>query len=217
MTNDIFSVAITLVGAYLLGSFPTAYVVGRLRKGIDIRKVGTRNMGAMNVIYSVGIVYGILVLLIDIGKGIAAIFLARWLLPPIEMFSGVPFAIQLTAGAIAVLGHIFPIFLGFRGGKGGAVCIGVFATLMPWAVPFGTGIFLLALLITRFPTFSYSLALCCTPFVAWLIYHSGWLALFSVVMLLILLIRYLPRVREMRSTGGNWRRVFVRKNFNDRF
>ena len=132
MNNDIVGAAVALAGAYLLGSFPTAYVVVRLRKGIDIRKVGTRNMGAMNVIYTLGMAYGILVLIIDITKGIAAIILARW--------SGVPLTIQLVAGGAAVIGHIFPVFLGFRGGKGGAVCIGVFAALMPWAVPFGTGI-----------------------------------------------------------------------------
>jgi glycerol-3-phosphate acyltransferase PlsY len=209
MDNDILSIALALVGSYLLGSFPTAYVVGRLRKGFDIRKVGTRNMGAMNVIYNVGITYGIIVLLVDIAKGVAAVFLARWL--------EVPFTIQLVAGAIAVIGHIFPIFLGFRGGKGGAVSIGVFASLMPWAVPFGTGIFLLVLLITRFPTLSYSLALCCTPFVAWLTYHSVTLVIFSVILLLILLVRYLPRIMEMRSTGGNWHRVLLRKNIKDRF
>ncbi len=209
MSSDIVSVVITLAGAYILGSFPTAYIVGRFRRGIDIRKVGTRNMGAMNVVYSLGIAYGILVLIIDIAKGIAAILLARWL--------DVAFIIQLAAGGIAVIGHIFSVFLGFRGGKGGAVCIGVFASLMPLAFPFGTGIFLFVLLVTRFPTFSYSLALCCVPFVAWLIYHSGALVLFSIIMLLVLLVRYLPRIREMRTAGGSWHRVLVRRNLKDRF
>lgn len=207
--NDVASIAIALVAAYLLGSFPTAYIVGRLRKGVDIRKVGTRNMGAMNAIYSVGIAYGILVLLIDVAKGIAAILLARWL--------GVPFTVELVAGGTAVIGHIFPVFLGFRGGRGGAVCIGVFTFLMPWGVPFGAGIFLLFLLVTRFPTLSYSLGLCCFPFVAWLIYHSGALVLFSVIMLLVLLAGYVPRIREMRTTGGSWQRVLRRRSVKDRF
>ncbi len=166
-------------------------------------------MGAMNVIYNVGIAYGILVLIIDAAKGIAAILLARWL--------GVPFTVELVAGGIAVIGHIFPVFLGFRGGRGGAVCIGVFSFLMPWGVPYGAGIFLLFLLVTRFPTLSYSLGLCCFPFVAWLIYHSGALTLFSVIMLLVLLAGYLPRIREMRTTGGSWNRVLRRRNLKDRF
>ena len=110
MNEDIVRVVITLVCVYLLGSFPTAYTVGHFRKGIDIRKVGTRNMGAMNAIYTMGLAYGILVLIVDIAKGVVAVMLARWL--------GMSFIIQITAGGIAVVGHIFPVFLGFRGGIG---------------------------------------------------------------------------------------------------
>ena len=209
MNNDILSSIIAIVSAYLLGSIPAAYIVARLRKDVDIRQVGTRNMGAMNVIYSVGILYGLLVLLIDIGKGALAVFLARSL--------GTPLEIQLAAGAVAVIGHIFPVFLRFRGGKGGATCVGVLIYLIPWGLPVGVAIFAVAMLITRFPTFSYSLGLLCSPFVAWLIYHSGELTVFSVIMLSILLLRYLPRLKEMRSTGGSWRRVFLRKGLKDRF
>jgi len=166
-------------------------------------------MGAMNVFYTMGAGYGILVLLIDIGKGAAAVFLARSL--------GMPDEVQLAAGGMAVIGHGFPVFLKFRGGKGGATCIGVLAFLMPWAIPFGIGIFALALLITRYPTFSYSLALGCAPFVAWLKYHSGMLVIFSILLLLIPLIRYIPRLKEMRTKAGSWRHVFQRKSLQDRF
>ena len=79
MGNQILYIAIALISAYLIGSFPSAYVAGRLRKGIDIREVGTRNMGAMNVFYQVGFVAGLLVLAVDVGKGAAAVALARWL------------------------------------------------------------------------------------------------------------------------------------------
>ena len=209
MGNDILNSVIAIVAAYLLGSIPAAYIVARLRKGFDIRQVGTRNMGAMNVIYSVGLLYGFLVLFIDIGKGALAVFLAHLL--------GTPQEIQLAAGAVAVIGHIFPVFLKFRGGKGGATCVGVLVYLLPWGVVVGAAIFTVAMLITRFPTFSYSLALLFAPFVAWLIYDSGILTIYSIVMLTILALRYLPRLREMRSTGGSWRRVFLRKDFKDRF
>ena len=201
--------AISIIGGYIIGSFPTAYLVGRFRRDLDIREVGTRNMGAMNVFYTMGAGYGILVLLIDIGKGAAAVFLARSL--------GMPDEVQLAAGGMAVIGHGFPVFLKFRGGKGGATCIGVLAFLMPWAIPFGIGIFALALMITRYPTFSYSLALGCAPFVAWLKYHSGMLVIFSILLLLIPLIRYIPRLKEMRTKAGSWRHVFQRKSLQDRF
>lgn len=105
--NYVF-IAIALLAAYLLGSVPAAYVMGRLRKGIDIRQVGSRNMGAMNVFYSIGFGEGLAVLAFDIGKGAAAVALARVM--------ATPEAVQLLAGLVAVVGHNFPIFLNFKGG-----------------------------------------------------------------------------------------------------
>jgi len=206
--DDIFFIIIAIITAYLIGSFPSAYIIGRARKKVDIRQVGSQNMGAMNVFYSVGFWYGLLVLALDIGKGAAAVALARWM--------GVPMLIEFAAGITVVLGHSFPIFLRFRGGKGGATSIGVLIFLIPWGIPFYLAIFGISLLLTRFATFSYSLAFACFPFVAWFIYHSWELVVFSLVLLSIPLIRYIPRIREMRSTGGSWRRVLLRRNFKDR-
>lgn len=209
MPNEALSIAIAIIGSYLLGSIPSAYIAGRLRKGIDIREVGSRNMGAMNVFYKVGIVSGLSVLAVDIGKGAAAVALARWL--------GLPVIVEMLAGATAVIGHGFPVWLKFRGGRGGATLIGVFIFLMPWGIPIGLAIFSLLLLLTRFPTLSYSIALLCFPFVAWLIYHRGDYVVFSSLMLLIPLIRYIPRIKEMRAKSGGWRRFALRKNLKDRF
>ncbi len=208
MTDEITSIVIALISAYLIGSLPSAYIAGRLRKGIDIRQVGTRNMGAMNVFYQVGFVPGLLVLAVDIAKGAAAVALARWL--------GVPMVVELLAGAAAVIGHGFPVWLKFRGGKGGATCIGILVFLMPWAIPIYAAIFGLMLLLTRFPTFSYSVALICFPFVAWLIYHSGALVTYSIGLLLLPGLQYIPRIKEMRTKAGSWRRVAFRRNLKDR-
>ncbi|OGN90512.1 MAG: hypothetical protein A2158_02810 [Chloroflexi bacterium RBG_13_46_14] len=207
--NEVVSSIIAIVCAYLLGSLPFAYIITRKIKGEDIREVGTRNMGAMNTIYRVGFGWGLLVLLLDMAKGALAILVARWL--------DTPENIQLVAAGVSVIGHMFPVFLKFRGGKGGATVVGILALLMPKAIPLAVGIFILALLLTRYPTFSYSLALLCVPFVAWLGYESGKWVLFSVILLLMVLIRYMPRLLEMRSTGGNWKRVFIRKGLKDRF
>ncbi len=208
MINEILFIAIALICAYLIGSFPSAYLMARFRKGIDIRGVGSKNVGAMNVFYKVGFAEGILVLAIDIGKGAAAVALARWL--------GVPLMAELFAGIAAVIGHSFPVWLKFRGGRGGATIIGILIFLMPWGIPFYAAIFGLALLITRYPTLSYSVAFLCFPFVAWLIYHSGALVIFSIGILLLPVIKYIPRIKEMRSTGGSWRHVALRKNLKDR-
>lgn len=217
MDVTISTAAIALICSYLLGSFPTAYIMGRLRKGIDIREVGSRNMGAMNVIYNVGTAEGILVIFVDAIKGAAAVFLARWL---VELF-GVqqPYLvayIPLAAGAVAIIGHNFPVFLKFRGGRGGATAIGVLVFFMPWVLAIGLPLFGLILLITRFPTLSYSLALLSAPFVAWLIYDSGEYVIYSIILLTILGLRYIPRIKEMHSTGGTWRRVTLRRNLKDR-
>ena len=208
MVSDILFITIALICAYLIGGFPSAYLITRLRKGIDIRGVGSKNVGAMNVFYKVGFAEGLLVLAMDIGKGAATVALARWL--------GVPVIAELFAGIAAVMGHGFPVWLKFRGGKGGATIIGILVFLMPWGIPFYAAIFGLTLLVTRFPTFSYSVAFLCFPFVAWLIYHSGALVAFSLGILLLPMIKYIPRIKEMHSTGGSWRHVLLRRNLKDR-
>jgi len=209
MTNEVLFIAIALVAAYLIGSIPPAYITGRLIKGIDIRQVGTRNMGAMNVFYQVGFAAGLLVLAVDIGKGAAAVALARWL--------GVPEIAAWLAGAAAVIGHNFPVFLKFHGGRGGATCIGILVFLMPWAIPIYLAIFGIILLLTRFPTVSYSIALLCFPFIGWLIYHQWELAVYSAGLLLLPAIKYIPRIKEMHAKAGSWRHVFLRRGLKDRF
>ena len=216
MTNLVIAIVI----GYLFGSFPSAYLAGRLRKRMDIRKVGSRNMGAMNVFYQVGPADAALVTLADLGKGVAAILLMRWLLgkdliSPFDLLTGV------TATA-AIIGHIFPVFLKFRGGKGAATAIGVLIFLMPWAVPFLALVFFVAVLITRNPTFSYSLLLFVFPFVAGFLYvdhRNAPLALvfYSIGLGVFLGIQYIPRVKEMRSkTGGDWHRVVRRRSLRER-
>jgi glycerol-3-phosphate acyltransferase PlsY len=205
---DIVFVIIALVAAYLIGSFPTAYLVARLRKGVDIREVGSHNLGAMNVFYKVGFAEGMVVLAIDIGKGAAGVALARFL--------DTGMVVQMLAGVAVVLGHGFPIFLKFRGGRGGAACIGILAYLMPWGIPFYVVLFGLGMLISRFPTLSYSLAFLCYPFIGWLKYHSWELIVYSIGLLLVPLLKYIPRILEMRRQAGTWKHVVYRKTFKDR-
>jgi glycerol-3-phosphate acyltransferase PlsY len=217
----ISDIVIAIVIGYFLGSIPSAYLAGRLRKGIDIREVGSKNMGAMNVFYQVGRMEAVLVTLVDLGKGIGAILLMRWLLD-IPLNSTFDFLTGLTAVA-AIIGHIFPVFLKFRGGKGAATAIGALIFLMPWAVPFLFIVFAITLLITRNPTFSYSLLLIVFPFVAGFIYvdHYGEplaLVFFSIGLGVFLGLQYIPRLKEMHcKTGGDWRKVIRRRSLKERF
>ena len=217
----ISSIVIAIIVGYVFGSFPAAYLAGRLRKGIDLRHVGSRNMGAMNVFYEVGPMDAVLVAMADLGKGIAAVLLVRWLsgVSPIASFDVLRDGITATA---AMLGHIFPVFLRFRGGKGAATAIGILMFLMPWAVPFLAIVFFVAVFITRNPTFSYSLLLIVFPFVAGFIYvdHYGQplsLVFYSTGVGIFLGIQYIPRVREMHGrTGGDWRKVIRRRTLKER-
>lgn len=202
------NIFIALAAGYLMGSFPTAYIVARLRKGVDIREVGSHNLGAMNVFYKVGFIEGLLVLVVDIGKGAAGVALARYL--------DTGLIVQMLAGAVVVLGHSYPVFLKFRGGRGGASCIGILFYFMPWGIPFYAGLVGLVMLITRFPTLSYSIAFLCFPFIGCFIYHRWELTVYSLVLLVLPLLKYIPRIMEMRRTGGSWKHVVYRKNLKDR-
>jgi glycerol-3-phosphate acyltransferase PlsY len=218
---DIIAMVVAILIGYLLGSFPSAYLAGRLRKGIDIREVGSKNMGAMNVFYQVGPLDAALVTLADLGKGAGAILLVRWLLD-VPLISPFDFGTGLIATA-AIIGHIFPVFLKFHGGKGAATAIGILIFLMPWAVPFLFVVFFVALLITRNATFSYSLLLIVFPFVAGFIYvdhYSQPLALvfYSIGVGVFLGIQYIPRLREMHGkTGGDWGKVIRRRSLKERY
>ena len=203
-------IAVTLIGAYLVGSIPTAYLIGKFRKGTDIREVGSHNMGAMNVIYNVGFWWGALVMTIDIGKGVLTMAVAKFL--------NIPELAYYAAGIVVILGHNFPIFLKFRGGKGGATAVGVLSFLMfPFGFLIGLGVFALLMAVTRFPTLSYGIGLLVFPFVGWLHYHNGNWVIFSAIVVAIPFIRYIPRLKEIYRKAGNLGHAIRRKNLKDRF
>ena len=203
-------IAATLLGAYLVGSIPTAYLIGKFKKGTDIREVGSHNMGAMNVIYNVGFWWGALVMTIDIGKGVLTMAVAKLL--------NIPELAYYAAGIVVILGHNFPIFLKFRGGKGGATAVGVLSFLMfPFGFLIGLGVFCLLMAITRFPTLSYGIGLVVFPFVGWLHYHNGNWVIFSAIVVAIPFIRYIPRLKEIYKKAGNLGHAIRRKNLKDRF
>lgn len=119
--------ALALLGSYLIGSIPTAYLVVKRLKRVDVRTVGSGNVGATNVTRVAGWRAGLVVFLIDLSKGLAAVMLVARLLQPATP------ATRLACGVAAALGHSFPIFLGFRGGKGVATTIGVLMGAAPSA------------------------------------------------------------------------------------
>jgi glycerol-3-phosphate acyltransferase PlsY len=213
MSNVLLTILALLI-AYLLGSLPSAFIIGKTRRGVDIRKVGSRNMGAMNTFYSVGFWWGMLVLVLDIGKGMLGVGVAFWL--------GTPWYVPLLAGLMVLVGHNFPVFLKFKGGKGGASMIGVLVILMPWGFIAYPALFGLLLLISRNPTISYGLAFLCFPFLAGFlyqapVYHPPSYIIYSVIIFLFLIGRYIPRLKEMvNKSKGDVKHVAMRRNLKDR-
>lgn len=118
-------VAAILLGlaSYLLGSVPAAYILVYLAKGIDIRRVGTGNVGALNAFHQIGVAGGLLVLAVDAGKGTLAVLAVAWV--------GAPDWAVFLSTPLIVAGHNWPVFLGFRGGKGAAAIFGVSFAAQP--------------------------------------------------------------------------------------
>lgn len=134
-----------LVIAYLLGSIPTAYIAGKLGRGIDLRRHGSGNLGATNVLRVMGWKVAVLVLAVDVAKGLVpVVLLPRWIAPASPYWA-------LAYGLAAIAGHIRTPFLLWRsGGKGVATATGVFLALAPWATLIAAGIWLVVLAVGRY-------------------------------------------------------------------
>lgn len=151
--------------AYLLGSIPFGYLLVRIFRHEDIRKTGSGNIGATNVARSGAKGLGILTLILDALKGFLAVIIAQRIAEPY----GFPQAYDIAAAAAlaAVLGHCFPVWLGFRGGKGVATALGVLLALVPFTVVFYLlGIFLVIVLFTRYVSLASILAAALFPIFA---------------------------------------------------
>ncbi|HEY3158647.1 MAG TPA: glycerol-3-phosphate 1-O-acyltransferase PlsY [Vicinamibacterales bacterium] len=132
---------IALALGYVLGSIPFALLLTRPR-GIDLRAVGSRNVGAANVLRTAGVASAVAVVLLDAAKGAMAVLVAR-------LMTDNPVVITI-AGLAAIVGHIYPAWLRFRGGKGVAVSAGVFAVLAPVATAAAALVFVATIVVTRF-------------------------------------------------------------------
>jgi len=147
-----------------LGSIPTSVWIGKMFFGIDIRQHGSGNAGATNALRVLGVRTGVIVLLLDVVKGSAAVALA-WVVSENfinpELFS----AFQLLLGLFALVGHVFPVFAGFRGGKGVATLTGVVAVLFPIAFPICLAIFVVIFVLTRYVSLGSILASIALPVV----------------------------------------------------
>jgi glycerol-3-phosphate acyltransferase PlsY len=146
--------------AYLLGSIPFGYLIVKMKSGRDVREVGSRSIGATNVMRAAGRAGGILTFLLDVGKGFVAVLIAQKLFPDNEW-------VIAFAAMAAILGHVFPVFLKFKGGKGVATGVGVFLAIFPQAVAAVLVIFVIVVWLSRYISLGSIIATGAFPVVAY--------------------------------------------------
>jgi glycerol-3-phosphate acyltransferase PlsY len=196
---------LAVVAGYLLGSFPSAYIASRIVKGLDIRRVGGGNMGTLNTLREIGFVPGLLVFIADIGKGALAVLVARWL--------GVSHIVVFIASFASVIGHNWPIFLKFKGGKGGATGYGIFLALAPLAALVTFGIMLTIMILTSNARLSLTGGFLAQPFLIWAFGGSFAVIMFAVIVPLFLGTRMLLADRHKLSDPETRKNLIIDRNY----
>jgi glycerol-3-phosphate acyltransferase PlsY len=203
---------IALLLAYLIGSIPSAVWVGKWFYGIDVREHGSGNAGATNVIRVLGYKAGIPVLLFDVFKGwfavqLAAIILHSAISPDWMVYP------RIGLAAAAVIGHIFPVFASFRGGKGVGTLAGVGIALFPLALLIVVGIFIVVLILTKYVSLSSITASVAFPFIVWFVTgeRNPGLVILAILVAIFVPLTHIKNIRRLLSRTENKFRFRRRK------
>jgi glycerol-3-phosphate acyltransferase PlsY len=195
------NIILLFVSAYVIGSIPTSYLFGRMLKGIDIRQHGSGNVGATNALRVLGTKIGIITLVIDMFKGFLPVFVAMKLFPADDL-------IAITTGICTIAGHIFTLFLSFKGGKGVATSAGVFIALLPAAVGVCLAIFVIIVALTRYVSLG-SIIAAFTLFV-WELVHNLrndwshlWLFIFVTLLVSMIILRHKSNISRLLAGTEN--------------
>lgn len=165
MEYTVWGLCGALAAGYLLGSVPCGYLIG-LARGVDLRKTGSGNIGATNVFRCVGKGWGIFAFVLDAVKGFVPAFFAG------RVLAGAPDWLGLACGAAAVAGHNWPVWLGFKGGKGVSTSVGMLLGVAPAAAGIGLGVFAVAVVATRWVSLGSILAAAAVGGSAWWLYGA---------------------------------------------
>lgn len=190
-----------IIAGYLIGSIPFALLLARKWGTADLRAIGSGNLGAANVMRASGVTAGVLVAVLDLAKGAASVTLAQRLSP----YDATAPAI---AGLAAIIGHIYPIWLRFKGGKGVATACGVFAVLTPAVVPPVLAIFLAAVALTKYISLGSLLATVALPPIAYLVGSAPAAVFAAIAASAIIVFRHRSNLARLRM--GTERRIGAR-------
>jgi glycerol-3-phosphate acyltransferase PlsY len=193
--------------AYLMGSIPFGLLIVKARGGPDIRSTGSGNIGAANVARNAGLLPGLLTLLLDAGKGYLAVWIAA-------RYASGNMRWMMTAAVAAVIGHMFPIWLRFRGGKGVATALGVFLLICPMAVAAAAGFWLLVVLFWRYSSLGSMVAAAALPALVYLFYaprHAppNYVLLSTILISVLVLAKHYPNME--RLVAGKEKRLTSRR------
>jgi glycerol-3-phosphate acyltransferase PlsY len=192
---------IAIVSAYLIGSVPFALLVARRWGAKDLHRVGSGNLGAANVVRASGMTAGVLVAMLDIGKGAASVMLAQRLSG--DMTS------SALAGFAAVVGHIYPVWLRFRGGKGVATACGVFSMLAPFAMPPAVAIFIVTVWASKYVSLGSVVATLALPPIAYAMGNSTPVVVAALLAATLIVFRHRSNLNRVRT--GTERRFGARR------
>lgn len=187
--------SIVVLCSYCIGSIPTGLLLAKAFGGVDIRTQGSGNIGATNVYRTLGRKIGILTLIGDCLKGLLPVVAAQALQLPVEWIA--------LVGLAAFLGHVFPVFLRFKGGKGVATALGVFLATSPLAVLGALGAFIVVVMLWKYVSLASITAAAVMPLFTTFIYGTPTLIAMSVVISIIVILKHHENIRRLRSGTEN--------------
>jgi len=194
MAHDTTLLFLVIAGAYLLGSIPTGLLLGKAY-GIDVRKEGSGNIGATNLYRTVGRKVGVMTLAGDCLKGLLPVLAVK--------YSALPQEYAAWVGLAAFCGHVFSVFLKFRGGKGVATALGVFLALSPLAVAVALGVFVLLMLVWRYVSLGSVAAAAVMPIAVWGLGEGRVMIVVTMLIAVVVIVRHTENIKRLAAGTEN--------------
>ncbi len=191
----VFLYLLLLLGSYILGAIPTGYIITKLVKKVDVREYGSGNIGATNVYRVLGIKWALVVVLLDILKGVIPILAGMAVLESEILI--------ILLGIVAIMGHNWTIFLGFKGGRGVATAGGVIFTLMPLPSFIGLIIWLTVVWVSRYVSLGSLAIAIVVPFLVFFLEDSMTYTYFTIVMALFVIIQHRENIKRLLEGNEN--------------
>lgn len=198
-------IIIYLILSYLCGAIPFGYIIAKIFKHVDIRTVGSKNPGATNVYRTISKPLGVLTLLLDMLKGFVPVYFVSIINPS-------SYLIVLSVALVTILGHVFTVFLNFKGGKGVATGCGIFFALNPLATTICLITFIIVLIISKYVSLSSIFAAVMLPIAIFFVGSNSELFIFAILVAVVVVIRHISNIK--RLLNGTENKIYGNKSSN---